>query len=428
MRHVFTKTALIAALSAFSFGAVQASEMSRDVPLEMEKPSYKTPWDRYSGWKPTDWAEFSTLRQAVSPPVSFMQKLDKSTTSDSDIIINDDESDVIVGDPAKGKALVADRKRGGSCYACHILPDASLPGNVGINISTIGVWGRDDEYLFNYIYDPRIFNPSTVMPPWGAHGIFTKEEIKHIVAYLKTLSKPVKFESTQENPDTRAVPVETRDNFDEFVNPGMMCVDMAKELYVTEGPTGKSCQSCHEKPEVEFATWSTNMPKVETRMNKVIGIEEFVTRHARATTGAEYLAQSEENLAMAIYLRFLSNGRPIAIDKSDRNTQLAIRRGEELMNRKIGQLNFACVDCHEASANKWIRGQYLGGFVGMMDHFPTYRTSRGEIWDIRKRFQWCGVAIRANELEPDAPEYGDIEMYLMAKNNGRLFSIPGIRH
>ncbi|MEK7990982.1 MAG: sulfur oxidation c-type cytochrome SoxA [Thiotrichaceae bacterium] len=428
MRHVFTKTVLMMGLSAFYFGAVQASEMSRDVPLEMEKPSYKIPWDRYSGWSPSDWSKFSTLRQAVSPPVSFMQKLDKSTRSNSNVIINDDEGDVIIGDPAKGKALVSDRKRGGSCYACHILPDAALPGNVGINISTVGVWGRDDEYLFNYIYDPRMFNPSTVMPPWGAHELFSKEEIKHIVAYLKTMNKPVKFENTQENPDTRAMPIETRDNFDEFVNPSMMNVDTAKGLFITEGSTGKSCQSCHEKPEVEFATWATDMPKVETRMNKVIGIEEFVTRHARATTGAEYLSQSDENLSMAIYLRFLANGHPIAIDKSDRNTQLSIHRGEELMHRKIGQLNFSCVDCHETSANKWIRGQYLGGFVGMLDHFPVYRTSRGEIWDIRKRFQWCGVAVRANELEPDAAEYGDIEMYLMSKNNGRVLNVPGIRH
>ncbi len=427
MKDFFSKTTLVVALSCFCFTS-QASEMSRDVPLEMEQPSYKAPWERYSTWEQKDWSEFSTLRKIVSPQVSFIQKLDKSTTSDSNIILNDDESDVIVGNPAKGKALVADRKRGGSCYACHILPDASLPGNVGINISSIGVWNRDDEYLFNYIYDPRIFNPSTVMPPWGTHGIFTKDEIKDIVSYLKTLTKPVKFANHEENPDTRTVPLETRDNFDEFVNPAMLSVDLGKELFETEGENGKSCQSCHEKPDVEFATWATNMPKVETRMNKVIGIEEFVTRHARATTGTDYLSQSEENLAMAIYLRFLANGHPIAIDKSDRNTQLAIRRGEELAKRKIGQLNFACMDCHESGANKWIRGQYLTGFVGMMDHFPTYRTSRGEIWDIRKRFQWCGVAVRANELAPDAQEYGDIEMYLMAKNNGRILSIPGIRH
>jgi L-cysteine S-thiosulfotransferase len=64
----------------------------------------------------------------------------------------------------------------------------------------------------------------------------------------------------------------------------------------------------------------------------------------------------------------------------------------------------------------------------MVDHFPLYRTSRGEIWDIRKRFQWCNVAVRANELPPDAKEYGDLELYLTQYNRGSPLSVPNIRH
>jgi len=198
---------------------------------------------------------------------------------------------------------------------------------------------------------------------------------------------------------------------------------------MTPGPTGQSCQNCHPQAiEKEFTTWAVSMPKFETRLNKIIGIEEFITRHARATTEAEYLAQSEENLALAIYLRYLANGQIINISQEDANTQVAIKRGKALTERKIGQLNFACMDCHAISANRWIRGQYLVKPLGMYDHFPTYRTSRGAIWDIRKRFQWCGVAIRANELPPDAPEYGDLEIYLATLNNGRVLNVPGIRH
>ena len=65
---------------------------------------------------------------------------------------------------------------------------------------------------------------------------------------------------------------------------------------------------------------------------------------------------------------------------------------------------------------------------GQLDHFPTWRTSLNEIWDIRKRFQWCGVAIWANELPPDAKEYGDLELYLAGVNAGQTLSVPGIRH
>ena len=65
---------------------------------------------------------------------------------------------------------------------------------------------------------------------------------------------------------------------------------------------------------------------------------------------------------------------------------------------------------------------------GQYDHFPTWRTSLLAIWDIRQRFQWCQVNIRADELPPDAKEYGDLELYLASQNEGQKLSVPGIRH
>ena len=170
------------------------------------------------------------------------------------------------------------------------------------------------------------------------------------------------------------------------------------------------------------------MPRYSSKAKKVLGVEEFVTRHARATTGNNFLMQSEENTNLSVYLRYLANGTPINVSATDADTKAALNRGETLMSQKIGQINFACTDCHGIAANHWIRGQWLGQFRGQLDHFPTWRTSRSEIWDIRKRLQWCNVAIRANELPPDAPEYGDIELALAIKNNGLPLKVPGIRH
>lgn len=138
--------------------------------------------------------------------------------------------------------------------------------------------------------------------------------------------------------------------------------------------------------------------------------------------------EGKENIALAVFMRYLANGERINVDIKDAKTKAALERGEELSKRKLGQLNFSCTDCHQIAARRWIRGQYLAGMESMVDHFPTYRTSRGEIWDIRKRFQWCNVAIRANELPPDAAEYGELELYLMNRNNGLKMSVPGIRH
>lgn len=372
-----------------------------------------TPWERYGGWPDKRWDAFNTLRELKSPPLKSVPV----------------PPEPITGDAAKGQALAFDRSRGGSCVACHVMGSKTpeLPGNVGPDLSSIGTQ-RDAEFLYRYTYDARSFNPATVMPPWGTHELFSDQEIRDIVAFLKTLDAPAKFSDPIDNPAQRPIPKETRDNLDSFENPAMNVIEEAQRLYSTAGARGKSCADCHSDPAKQFKTWAAGMPRYEARMKKVLGVEEFVTRHAQATTGASMLMSSNENVAMSIYLRHLANGAPIKVDITSQGAKEAAKRGQELMNRKIGQLNFSCIDCHQKAANKWVRGQWLTESRGQTVHFPTWRTSRHEIWDLRKRFQWCNVAIRANELPPDAPEYGDIELYLTSLSSGLPLSVPGIRH
>ena len=308
---------------------------------------------------------------------------------------------------------------------------AGLPGNVGPDLSEIGSAGRGDEWLFNYVNDPRVYNPGSLMPPWGTHGIFNDEEIGHIVAFLKTLTAAAKFKTPLDDPERRPLPVEKRDNLDALINPAMWAVeDRAPALWASAGPSDRSCATCHASPQQSFKAWAAAMPKWEPRLGKVLGVEEFVTRHAKATTGHIWLMQSEPNTALSIYLRFLANGTPIKIDTESDAAKAAYERGKLLSMRKVGALNFSCADCHasDKGARKWIRGQWLGELKGQVDHFPTWRTSQQAIWDIRKRFQWCQVAIWANDLPPDADEYGDLELYLAAQSNGQKLSVPGIRH
>jgi sulfur-oxidizing protein SoxA len=416
-RATLASVAVLAGAAMLAVGLNSSATPSRGAPLAKEGSAAKTPWARYGGWPSADYTAYNTLAHLASPPapaVGAVQKLDGP----------------IAGDPANGAKLAYDRARGGSCVACHVMgpttPD--LPGNVGPDLSTIGSWGRSDEILYNYIYDPRVYNPATVMPPWGAHGVFTPEEIRDIVAFLKTLTQPTSFRSELDDPAKRPPPVETRDNLDPTENPAVWALDQAAVVFNRSGPTGQSCASCHAEPEQAFSAWAAGMPRFEPGLDKVLGVEEFITRHARATTGEELLMQSEDNTALAIYLRYLANGAPIAVDTQSPGAKAAMERGQALMARKIGQLNFACVDCHSIGANRWIRGQWLGESRGQLAHFPTWRTSRSETWDIRKRFQWCNVAIRANELPPDAREYADLELVLASFNQGLPLSVPGIRH
>lgn len=393
-----------------------AQASKRLPPLDTKDEAAARPWKRYAGWPVRDGSKFNTLANLASPPPPTAPR--KLTGP-------------ISGDSAKGAVLVADRNRGGSCLACHTMGPAggaALPGNVGPDLSEIGNAGREDEWLFNYVYDARVYNPETVMPPWGGHGIFSETEINDIVAFLKTLKSPAPYKTELDNPDKRPAPVEKRDNLDPIENPGMWAVDKAQELWKQKSAIGFSCNTCHSDPKESFKSWAASMPKWEPRLNKVLGVEEFVTRHAKATTGDTWLMETDENRAMSVYLHYLANGTPIAVDTTSAEAKAAIARGKALTERKVGDLNFACTDCHGKSANKWIRGQWLGEPKGQYDHFPTWRTSLLAVWDIRQRFQWCQVNIRADELPPDAKEYGDLELYLASQNAGLKLSVPGIRH
>lgn len=392
--------------------SVAAAEIDK-APMDVKGSASVEPWTRYSDWPANSYKAYDTLRDKASPALTKPPQVDKT----------------ISGDPVKGKELAFDRSRGGSCVACHIMGSDTpeLPGNVGPDLSAIGKI-RDDTWLFNYTYEPRTYNPAAIMPPWGTHGLYSLDEIKDIVAFLKTLQTPASFKNTLDDPAQRPQPVEQRDNLDPMENLAMNAVETAEEIFGKSGPKGKSCQSCHKDPQKQFKTWAASMPRFSKKANKVLGVEEFVTRHGRATTGNDYRMQSDENIALAVYLRFLANGAPINVNAGDEGAKQALKRGEALMERKIGQINFACTDCHGIAANHWIRGQWLGEFKGQLDHFPTWRTSRSEIWDLRKRLQWCNVAIRADELPPDAKEYGDIEFALAIKNNGLPLNVPGIRH
>jgi sulfur-oxidizing protein SoxA len=406
-----------ALITAAAFDGGESHAQTKPLPpLDLKGDAAARPWKRYSGWPTRDESKFNTLANLASPPApKEPRKLTEPVT----------------GNAENGAKLVADRTRGGSCLACHVMGPAggaNLPGNVGPDLSEIGSAGREDEWLFNYVYDARVYNPETVMPPWGTHGLFNDQEIGDIVAFLKTLTSPAKFKTELDNPDKRPAPVEKRENLDPLENPAMWAVEKAQTLYKTRTSSGFACATCHNEPDKSFKVWAATMPKWEPRLDKVLGVEEFITRHASATTGAKWPMETEDNHVMSVYLHYLANGSPIDVDTANGPAKAAYARGEALAERKLGQLNFACTDCHGKSANHWIRGQWLGEPRGQYDHFPTWRTSLQTIWDIRQRFQWCQVNIRADELPPDAKEYGDLELYLAAKNSGLKLNVPGIRH
>ncbi len=375
---------------------------------------------RYKGWTTRDFGAFRTYAYDDTRPEPPVQKAGPPAG--------------VTGDAKKGRALFMARAKG-PCTGCHLIPgdDVWPAGSVGPDQSAMGDRKLPDAYLYQLVYDPRVVFPNTSMPPWGASGTFTPEEIVHLVAYLQALKGPVPPErDPNRSPFTRKKPVGFGDNLDPTNNPGVVLAEGAEALWAAKGPSGKACADCHQGgADKAMKGVATRYPKFVTAYGRVMSIEDFLTVHGPETTGRPYPAQSADNLNMTMHVKMASNGMPVAIDMGSPEARAALARGKASFYRRVGERNHACADCHtpEKGANKFLGGRLLGDVTdGLTKHFPLWRTSQGEVWDMRKRFQWCMTPLGMNMLPADAVEYAELEMYLTTFDKGKPLSVPGIRH
>jgi sulfur-oxidizing protein SoxA len=375
---------------------------------------------RYRGWTTRDFGRYPTYAYDDRRPEPPVQRVTMP--------------EGIAGDAGKGRALFLSRSKG-PCVACHLVPgdDVWPAGSAGPDQSTVGDRRVPDQYLYQAIWDARVFFPSTVMPPWGTAGIFSAEEIVHIVAYLQTLKGPVPPEKDRDrSPFTRPKPAGFGDNLDPTNNPAVVLADDAEALWTARGPSGKACADCHEGGAARAMRGvATRYPKLVSAYGRVMSIEDFLQMHAPETTGRPMASESAENLGMTMLVKRASNGMPVSVDVASSPARAALARGRATFYRKVGERNHSCADCHtsESAAGKFLGGRPLADArVGLTRHFPTWRTDRAEVWDMRKRFQWCMTPLGVNMLAADSIEYAELELYLTSFDNGKPLSVPGIRH
>lgn len=90
------------------------------------------------------------------------------------------------GDPARGKQIAMNTQQG-NCWACHALPGDPQPGTSGPSLLGFKARKYSDAHVYQQIYDARVNNPYTVMPPYGTFGNLTEQEIRDLTAFLQSI-------------------------------------------------------------------------------------------------------------------------------------------------------------------------------------------------------------------------------------------------
>lgn len=372
---------------------------------------------RYKGWTTQDFSQY--------PNHSYKDTV--KNVSIKKVAMPDIKGDVSTGKKIWGNS---------PCINCHVNSDDDRwAGNIGPSLVNYGARDVKEDITYQIIYDPRVIFPNTMMPPWGSSGVLSAEEIVHLTTYLHSLKTPIqKNKDSQWHPVTRDKP-ETYlgDNLDEMSNPAVIFAEIADDLWSEVGSNKQSCASCHEGELMSVMKGvATKFPKYMEKYQRVVSIEDFLSAHSPETTGTEMPVQSENNIFMAMRIKMASNGMPISIDLKDKNNMAAWEKGKKTFYKRVGQRNHSCADCHsrERIDLKWLGGRYISradASKGIAHTWPAWRTSFGEVWTIRKRFQWCMLPHGANNLSADAEEYADMELYLTAITNGKNLNVPGLK-
>lgn len=88
----------------------------------------------------------------------------------------------------KGEVIYTTNTKG-NCIACHDANGKTFdgPGTLGPKLQYLALW--PDEALYNKVFDPtNPGDPITAMPSFGRNGWLSDDEIKAVVAYLKTIN------------------------------------------------------------------------------------------------------------------------------------------------------------------------------------------------------------------------------------------------
>ncbi len=213
---------------------------------------------------------------------------------------------------------------------------------------------------------------------------------------------------------------------DDTLNPGMLWVLEGEELWHRKAGAGNlSCADCHGEATSSMRGVAARYPSYDEETRRPVDLQGRVnfcrTRHQQAPPLAP---ESQELLALVAYVAHQSRGMAIAPDPDPRLTPFR-DRGRRLFHERQGQLNFSCAHCHD---DNW--GKRLGGSVIPQAHptgYPIYRLEWQGLGSLQRRLRNCLVGVRAEPYPYDAPEYVDLELFLMDRARGLTVETPAVR-
>jgi sulfur-oxidizing protein SoxA len=213
---------------------------------------------------------------------------------------------------------------------------------------------------------------------------------------------------------------------DDIANPGMLWVLDGEALWTKrDGAAQKSCADCHGDAASSMKGVAARYPAYDSARAAPIDLEQKINAERGAHQQAPPFAfESKDLLALTAYIGRQSRGLPIA-PAADARLAPFIAQGRALFERRQGQINLSCAQCHD---DNW--GRKLAGAVlpqGQPNGYPLYRLEWQALGSLQRRLRNCMIGMRAEPFPYGSPENVALELYLMQRAHGLKIETPAVR-
>jgi sulfur-oxidizing protein SoxA len=211
---------------------------------------------------------------------------------------------------------------------------------------------------------------------------------------------------------------------DDATNPATLSVLDGEALWSRKaGDAGKACVDCHGDAAKSMKGKAARYPAFQG--GRLLNLDQRINqcRVEQQKAPAQQL-ESRDLLALSAYVGRQSRGMPIDIAVPDA-ARPRLEAGRTAFNRRQGQLNLSCSQCHDGLA-----GNKLAGNPIPQAHptgYPIYRLEWQGMGSLQRRLRNCFIGVRAEPYAYGAPEYVELEYYLMWRARGMKLETPAVR-
>lgn len=212
---------------------------------------------------------------------------------------------------------------------------------------------------------------------------------------------------------------------DDAANPASLWLLDGEALWKRKvGGAGKACADCHGDAQAGMKGVAARHPAVDGK-GRLLSLDQRINVCRTERQQAPALAyESRDLLALSAFVGRQSRGLPITV-ASDARTRIFLEAGRAAYDRRQGQLNLSCAQCHDANA-----GRHLAGNAIPEAHptaYPLYRLEWQGVGSLQRRLRNCLTGTRSQTPEYGSPQLVELELLLMWRARGMSMETPGVR-